>query len=206
MQRIACQISFMPESIEATEASQRQFESERLAMRLLCADDAGLYARIYGSDELMQFVGKPMTASAAERSFASSLKSSQSAALRVRYWVMIEKASGASVGLLGLVLQARAEEPSTAEIGTMILPAWHARGYAAEGLAALMRYAYCVENLHVLRGMQMPQHLVSIRLMTRLGFRRAPDVIGHAHSLRWILERPAWDARQAAASSSSGPH
>jgi len=176
--------------MESTESS---FSSARLSMRLLCADDAALYTRIYCDPQLMQFVGAAMASPAAARSFAASAAASQSKNWRLRYWVMTEKQSSAQIGLLGLVRNRAVPSVDAAELGTMILQDWQRRGFAIEGLSALMTFAFRVEGLERLQGMQMPGHTASIQLMTRLGFERAADVPTNVHGLRWTLDRSAWE-------------
>lgn len=113
-----------------------RLETERLVLRALTQADFEPLAAFFASDEA-RFVGGPMDRVAAWRQVAASAGS----------WVLRgygefaveEKASGRIAGLVGPWFPEGWPEQ---EIGWIVLPAFHRKGYGYEAAARAIRFAY----------------------------------------------------------------
>lgn len=160
-------------------------------MRPLAAEHEALYCGLYTDAALMQHVGPPLALEQARRGFARDCKAAATSSPRRALWAIVEEDSGQACGLLALVRER--DEPRFAEIGALLSPDRHNRGYAAEAIAALIAHAFCaldVERLHT-------RHLVANGsaggLMVKLGF----DAQRTGDGMRWELQRSHWPAVRA---------
>ncbi|MHB2267455.1 GNAT family N-acetyltransferase [Aliihoeflea sp. PC F10.4] len=111
-------------------------ETERLILRAPRATDFDAYARFYESDA-SRFVGGPQDRIGAWRFLATSAGTWH---LRgFGEFAVEEKASGASVGLVGPWFPEGWPEP---EIGWMIFPEHQQRGYGFEAAVRAIAFAY----------------------------------------------------------------
>lgn len=161
----------------------------RLQLRPLAAADEALYCAIYTDAALMRQVAPVLTAGAAQRAFAAALVANASGASPSAYWALIERQSGVKVGILGLVGRAASD---AAEVGAMILSAWHSRGYAAEAIVALADYAFASLSLTRLHTRHAAGNAAAIGLMDKLGFELTATAATGAHACRWELRREQW--------------
>ena len=91
------------------------------------------------------------------------------------FWAVEEKASGQCIGAVGLADLRRGIEPDTVpvtpEIGWVLAPAAHSRGYATEAVTAALAWA----DVHFETGRTMciiaPDNVASLRLAARFGYR-----------------------------------
>jgi RimJ/RimL family protein N-acetyltransferase len=98
------------------------------------------------------------------------------ALLNFGYWAVIDRATGRLIGEMGLADYHRDLDPplgDTPELGWVLAPAYHGKGYALEALKAIL--AWSAQHLP---GPEIcciidPDNLASIRLAGRLGFWRA---------------------------------
>lgn len=163
----------------------------RLSLRPLAGDDETHYCSVYTDAELMRLVATPLSLAAARRAFAAARKANCAGNLRTAYWTLFERERRVRIGLLGMV---GAPDGSDAEVGAMILARWRSRGYAAEAIAELARYAFTTLPLTRLHTRHEPGNGAAIGLMHRLGFERAADA-GEGVGQRWELLRENWQLR-----------
>ena len=109
------------------------------------------------------------------------------------FWAVEEKASGRFIGEAGFHELRRELEPAiegTPEMGWMLVPDVHGRGYASEALSALMELGE--RRLARQDFVCLIDHgnLASIRLAQKFGFRREADTAYHDTPLG-IYRRPA---------------
>jgi len=166
-----------------------ELRGSRLDLRPLAAADEELYCAIYTDIELMRLVAAPLTADAAQRAFAAARVANASGKSHLAYWVLVERHQRVDIGLLGLLGQAMSD---TAQVGAMILPAWHSRGYAAEAIAALADYAFSTLRLNRLHTRHAAANAAASGLMAKLGFVLIGTAAAGAHGHRWELRREHW--------------
>ena len=81
-------------------------------------------------------------------------------------WAVVERSSGMSTGLCGLVRRDGLED---VDIGYAFLPAFWGRGYAIESALGVKAHARDVVGLTRLVAIVVPSNLPSVRVLERLG-------------------------------------
>jgi ribosomal-protein-alanine N-acetyltransferase len=82
-------------------------------------------------------------------------------------WAVVEKASGKMIGTCGF---ARLEKNHRiGEIGYVLNPAYHGRGYATEAASAVIRYGFETLGLNRIEGRYMVENIASRKVMEHCG-------------------------------------
>lgn len=102
---------------------------------------------------------------------------------------MVERQSGARIGLAGLVCAASKDD---AELGILILPGWQSRGYAADAMSMLMGQACSATSLNRLHARHAAGNVAMSSVLNRLGFARTSTDAVLAPGCHWELSREAW--------------
>ena len=108
------------------------------------------------------------------------------------FWAVEEKAIGRFIGAVGFLHLLRAIEPplgDAPEIGWVLDPAVHGRGYASEAVAAVL--AWGANHFGPVRTVCIihPDNEPSLRLAAKFGYREYARVTYHAAPIV-LLERP----------------
>lgn len=123
---------------------------------------------------------------------------------QVMHLAVAVRETGVLVGYVSLVWVSR--EHGTGEIGYVLHPDHHGRGYATEAVAVLLRLGFADLGLHRIVGRLDARNEASARVLARLGMRREAHFVQNEFVKgEWtdelvyaILDRE-WKARQAAA-------
>ncbi|MBQ3074832.1 MAG: GNAT family N-acetyltransferase [Clostridia bacterium] len=83
-------------------------------------------------------------------------------------WALIDKESGKMIGTCGFT--EIYEREKRAEVGYVIAPKFHRRGFAPEALKAVMNYGFLTLGLEKLSGRLMEDNVASRKDLERLGF------------------------------------
>lgn len=86
--------------------------------------------------------------------------------------------------------------PAEAEVGAIILPAWHSCGYAAEAIAMLAGHAFATSSCLRLHTRHAPGNAAAIGLMQKLGFAPVASAADRPFGYRWELRRAHWQHRR----------
>jgi ribosomal-protein-alanine N-acetyltransferase len=174
------------------------FETTRLYVRRLCADDEGLYCGLYTDAETMRFVSAPWSLERAARNFRKVLARSLQPR-GAKYFAMLDKASQCSIGLCAI--QRPDAEMRRVEAGMMLKCEARAQGYATEAFAALVTTAFSTLPIDTVWVQYHPANTAAERLFIGLGFLPAAGVaigdVHHAQRTRTML-RSAWSALNSA--------
>ncbi len=168
------------------------FETARLVMRLLGHDDEALYCACYIDPVLMQHIGEPLTHDAALRSFAAALKSTTAIPIRRYTWVMQEKESNASIGLLALVCDQKEPEPINAELGVLVFNAFQNKGYVSEVTASLADITFSQTRLDAIHVHHRAKNIPVSTVAMKLGFVCETDHSDVSGIFFWVLNRARW--------------
>lgn len=160
----------------------RRVATSRLILRPFQPDDLPAYAAIRSNRDVARYLpGGP----------ASAAKGAETAARLVPHfaalwddpgfgpWAVVEKESGRLVGHLGLRLLA--DFGGRTELLYALDPAYHKRGYAAEGATAALVFGFEVLGLDAIIALALPENEASLKVMDRAGMTRRPgrvDVFG----------------------------
>ncbi len=82
-------------------------------------------------------------------------------------WAVVEKASGRMIGTCGFTRLT--EQHHVGEIGYVLNPDFHKKGYATEAVRAVIEYGFRVLELHRIEGRYMAENAPSRRVMERCG-------------------------------------
>jgi 3-hydroxybutyryl-CoA dehydratase len=150
-------------------------ETERLLIRPWRADDRDAFAAMASDPEVMRFVhaGLPYTNEESDEFFARQAR--QENDFGVCMGAMVEKASGAVVGIAGIQPLGTTGD---LEIGWWLRRDVWGRGYATEAGNAAMRHILDTLGRTRVVAIIDPGNDASIRVATRLGFRYDRRVTG----------------------------
>jgi RimJ/RimL family protein N-acetyltransferase len=145
--------------------------TERLTLRAHRLEDFPALASMWAEPEVFRFIGGK--ASTEQESWTRLLKFSGHWALQgFGYWAVEEKAGGRYVGDVGFADHKRDMTPSIAglpELGWVLSPAVHGRGYATEAVRAALAWGD-VQGWPRVVCIISPENLASIRVAEKCGF------------------------------------
>lgn len=165
------------------------FESARLCLRPLRPEDEALYHALYTDPAVMARIGAPLAPASASRQFAEARRRNDDPAGVQRRWAVIERRSGAPLGLLALL--GDPADPGNVELGVMLLPVAHGRGFARELNDAVLAEAFGVGGWGLRRvwARHATGHGAAAGALGASGFEPAPgsgdDVIVAITADRW---------------------
>lgn len=110
-----------------------------------------------------------------------------------QFFAMIEKTSQHAIGLCAI--QPFDATTRRVEIGMMLKSESRARGYATEGLAALVTVAFSALPIDTVWVQYSPEHTAAERLVISVGFARcAEGEIGTVRGAKcvWSVDRSSW--------------
>jgi RimJ/RimL family protein N-acetyltransferase len=182
-------------------------ETERLSLRPFRDDDLeGLYA--YQSlPEVARFLYWEPRDQAESRSFLRE-KMAASSLEKEGDWLVLAVEWRETGDLVGEVnLQWRSREHRQGEIGYILNPAFHGRGFATEAAEAVLRLGFAGLGLHRIVGRLDGRNAASARVLERLGMRREAHLVQNeivkgewTDEVIYAMLRGEWEDRAAAGS------
>jgi RimJ/RimL family protein N-acetyltransferase len=172
-----------------TETIVEAFDTSRLRLRPMSADDQTLYCHLYTDGALMQHIAAPLSMEAAQRSFVSAC--AQQSHDR-QHWIIQHRDGDKDIGLVALFAK-----DAAAEIGVMLIAGVHGRGMATESMQAIVDRAFAEGSLRLLWIRQQVSNVPVVAMMQRLGFARLPTDNPDAVEVRWDLSRKRWVEQRA---------
>lgn len=144
--------------------------TERLRLRWLTSADVPALVAVFGDPEVCRFWSRPALQDLAAAEALYDEIVSCFAARTLFQWGIAERGTNAVVGTC--TLAALSAEHRRAEVGFALARAAWGRGYIAEALPALLRFAFETLDLHRLEADVDPRNERSIRALERVGFER----------------------------------
>ena len=142
----------------------------RLILRALAPSDAPALFAIFGDPAVCRYWSRPTLPDLSAAIELQAEIARHFAARTLFQWGIAERATGEIVGTC--TLAALSPEHRRAEVGFALAQAAWGRGYIAEVLPALLRFAFDVLDLHRLEADVDPRNAPSIRALERVGFAR----------------------------------
>lgn len=139
-------------------------ETERFTLRLLVRDDANSFFATLSDEGQCRYLSRGAFSNEEEMEdwmFDPDWKG--------RSWVAVDRASGSLAGRFVLV---PTRETGMSELGYITVAEWQNRGVAGECVAALISYAFGVENQRRLIAEIDAENIASIAVAEKLGFKR----------------------------------
>ena len=147
--------------------SASEILTERLRLRWLTEDDAGLMLAVWNDPTFIRFV-----MDRGIRTREAALEAMQEGVLKLYpelgygpYRVSL-RADGTDMGICGLLKRENLTHP---DIGYGLLPAFCGQGYAIEAARAVVAHATDVMQLEKISAIVSPDHQRSIALLEKLG-------------------------------------
>ena len=163
------------------------FETTRLRVRPMRADDHALYCGAYTDAETMRFIGPALSPVRARNLFRKAIDMMRNDPLEWVFLVIEEKASERGIGLCGLPdFDVGASRP---EIGMMLCGEARGRGYSVEALGGLVRQVFLLLPATEIRVVFSPDHVAAIRMLRKLGFTPAGNAGEGAARCTWSIRR-----------------
>jgi len=157
--------------------------TERLQLRRIHKNDLAGVLALRGDAAVMRYIPRPLVTTPEEgMAHIATIEEAleQNAAIN---WVITLQGQDDFMGIIGLYrIQ---PENHRAELGYMLLPAYHGKGYITEAIAAVLVYGFEVLNFHSLEAVIDPDNVASERVLQKNGF------VKEAH----ILENELWDGK-----------
>lgn len=141
--------------------------SERLDYRQITEDDWAFFLALYQDPAVMRYITEGRSADAIRREiFAPRLPRWQPGS---RHWlclVMRERATDAKVGVTGFIDHG----DGVAEVGFVLAAAFQGRGYGAEQLRAVCRFAFAEAGFRKLTATVTAGNVASRAVLEKTGF------------------------------------
>ena len=164
-------------------------ETARLWMRPLSAEDEALYAHLFMDEETMRFIGAPLSAERAARTFRAALAGMQRHPIQRVFLTVIEKSSVATVGICSL----QNFDPTLKSVqgGVMFVAAARARGYSKEAFIGLIQRVFVELPVDELWVQFAADHVAVHRAVVSVGFTHR-DATGPQQRSVWSVRRDSW--------------
>lgn len=159
--------------------------SKRLCFRKLNNGDVKEVLELRSNPETMHFIPRPLLQSTEEALAHIKTINDKIEANQDINWAVTEKDNNKCIGIMGFYRT----EPQNyrTELGYMILPEYHNKGYVTEAVATLLEYAFNTLKFHSIAAVIDPNNLASERVLQKNGFvKEAHLVENEFHNGRFI--------------------
>jgi RimJ/RimL family protein N-acetyltransferase len=147
-------------------------ETARLRLRLPEATDADFIRELVNDPTWLRFIGERNVRTREDaEAYLATLRAMHAAAGLGLATVEV-RATGAAIGICGLLQRAELPEP---DLGFAFLAAYRGQGYAREAAAAVLAAAWAECGGERILGLTHPANRASMTLLERLGFRRVGE-------------------------------
>ena len=150
------------------------FETERLRFREMTEDDGGFYLAMLSDRDFKTHIGDRGLVT--EEQAITNMQERVLSSYDVHgfgMWLVSRKQDGEAIGMAGLV---KRDFLKHVDLGYAFLPDGRGAGYATEAAAAVVDYARSRFGIRRLAAIVSPENSASIRVLERLGFKRAGRV------------------------------
>ena len=149
-------------------------QSERLELRPVAITDAPFIHTLMNTPGWLQYIGdRDIHSDEAAAEYLAKAALSMQDSFGLGMFVLRLKGSEEALGIISLLKRSYLEH---ADIGFALLPQFEGKGYAREGTARAMQYAYQELELDTLLAVASPANQRSIHLLSTLNFKDAGTV------------------------------
>lgn len=152
--------------------------SERLSFRKLELSDAAQIFKLRSNPETMKYIPRPIQVKIEEAEEHIKLINEKIDSNLDINWCVTEKGSNLCIGIMGFY-RTQPENFRT-ELGYMILPEYHNKGYVTEAVKKLLDYAFNTLNFHSIEAVIDPNNIASEKVLIKNGFVKEAHFIENA--------------------------
>ncbi|NVD07868.1 GNAT family N-acetyltransferase [Vibrio sp. JPW-9-11-11] len=143
-------------------------ESEQLQMKALTEQDWPLFQRLHQDDEVIRYAFDQPSVEEIRQRFESRLPTWN---WPDKHWLCLvirEKQSGQAVGVTGLCIAE--QDKQQVEVGYLLLPEHHGKGYGTESLIALIEHATHNLPISAVNAIVTDGNIASCKVLEKAGF------------------------------------
>lgn len=140
-------------------------ETKHLTMRQLSNEDWSLYYELQTAPEIIALCFDEPSEADIKAGFESRLPNWTADSEHWLCLVITEKESGNKVGVTGFNLTG-----GVAEIGYLLLPSFHGKGYATESLEVLLAWSQDISEINSYNAVVTKGNIASERVLEKCGF------------------------------------
>jgi [ribosomal protein S5]-alanine N-acetyltransferase len=143
-------------------------ETERLVLRRLTASDSNEIIELRGNPETMKFIPRPLITNHEEAiAFLNVIDENIDTNLAIN-WAITIKGADKMIGIAGIYrIQ---PENYRGEIGYMIMPQYHNKGYVTEAAKAITDFGFNQLNLNSIEAVIAPENSASEKVLIKNGY------------------------------------
>ena len=143
-------------------------ESERLRFRKLSDEDINEIFELRSNPETMKYIPRPLATNLEEALAHIKMINEKIDANIDINWAVTQKDSNKCIGLMGFFRTQ--PENYRSELGYMILPEHHNKGYVTEAVKTLLDYAFNELKFHSIEAVIDPANIASEKVLLKNGF------------------------------------
>lgn len=180
-------------------SAERRVETERLVLRRWRDEDLESYAAMNADPEVMRFIGDGHVQDRAEARATFAQIRGHWDEHGFGRWALERKDSASVIGFAGLGFPRFIPELATVpEIGWRLARPHWGQGYATEAAVGSRDDFFRSFGYDHIISLAYPANTASLRIMTKLGFRRDGEARGVGGRLIWVhrLDRADWGATE----------
>ena len=171
-----------------------ELQTARLLLRPWRAEDLDPYARMCADSDVMRYMPKTMTREESSQQVRGFISHWEERGFGL--WAVEEKASGAFIGRIGLMVHDDwPEGEHNTEVGWMLDRPYWGRGLATEGALASIGYGFEELGLERIISITLPENAASRRVMGKAGLTYRGSTRWKDHDVVWYAaDRREWGA------------
>lgn len=143
-------------------------ESDQLLMSAITEQDWPLFQRLHQDDEVIRYAFDQPSVEDIRQRFESRLPSWSWPSKHWLCLVIREKTSGRAIGITGLCIAE--QNPKQVEVGYLLLPEYHGKGYGTESLITLIEHATGQLPIEAVNAIVTDGNIASCKVLEKAGF------------------------------------
>ncbi|WP_038176517.1 MULTISPECIES: GNAT family N-acetyltransferase [Vibrio] len=143
-------------------------ESKQLVMNPITAKDWSLFERLHQDDEVIRYAFDKPTTDEIRQRFESRLPVWR---WPDKHWLCLvirEKTTGEAIGVTGLCVSEQNQQQ--VEVGYLLLPEFHGKGYGTESLITLIQHAANQLPITIVNAIVTDGNVASCKVLEKAGF------------------------------------
>lgn len=164
----------------------KNLETERLYFRRITHADAEEVLALRGNPEAMKYIPRPLAKNLEDAIVHINMINEKIDTNVGINWGITVKGNDKIIGIIG---HYRIQpENYRAEIGYMLSPEHHGKGYATEAIKAILEYGFYNMNLHSIEAVIDPDNIASERVLQKNNFVKEAHILENEY-----FEGKFWD-------------